>query len=92
LFPELAFSFPTKPQLHHLGAVSLIAQGLLSLFKTNTWRDWLSGVNVMQQHNLPIRSQMLSVFELLQLARKNKVKLAAASTVDIEWNGEELPS
>ncbi|MCV3263537.1 hypothetical protein OGZ01_14395 [Vibrio harveyi] len=46
----------------------------------------------MQQHNLPIRSQMLSVFELLQLARKNKVKLAAASTVDIEWNGEELPS
>lgn len=92
LFPELAFSFPTKPQLHHLGAVSLIAQGLLSLFKTNTWQDWLSGVNVMQQHNLPIRSQMLSVFELLQLARKNKVKLAAASTVDIEWNGEELPS
>ncbi|EOX4972556.1 ATP-grasp domain-containing protein [Vibrio alginolyticus] len=92
LLPNMEFTSPSKQRLHHLGPITLIAEGGLSLFKARTWQDWWSGVNVMQQHNLPVGSQIQSVFELLRLARQNKTKWSDASTVDIEWNGEALNS
>ncbi|NMS18674.1 carboxylate--amine ligase, partial [Vibrio parahaemolyticus] len=92
LLPNMAFTAPSKLRLHHLGPITLIAEGGLSLFKARTWQDWWSGVNVMQQHNLPVGSQIRSMFELLRLARQNKTKWSDASTVDIEWNGEALNS
>ena len=49
-------------------------------------RDVLSG----RSHFYVLKQQVLSLHELLCLAVKNKQSLKAASTIDIEWDGELL--
>ncbi len=92
LSPDIEFTTQTKQQLHHLGPVSLIAEGASSLLKPETWRDWWSGVNVMTRHRLCFGGQLYSLLELRNLAKQADGNWSTASTSDIEWNGEELPS
>lgn len=92
LSPNIEFTTQTKNKLHHLGPVSLVAEGVSSLIETGTWRDWWNGVNVMTRHRLQFGGQLLSLLELCYLAKQANGNWSAASTFDIEWNGEELTS
>lgn len=92
LSPGIEFKAQSKEQLHHLGPVSLIAEGAGSLLKPGTWRDWWNGVNVMKRHRLRFGSQLHSLLELRHKAKQADGNWSTASTSDIEWNGEDLPS
>lgn len=80
-------------QPHHLGPVMLIAAGLSSLLKIKSWKDYFQGKSILQdkRYPLPFYAPWLSLYEQLKQARKLGQTLSAASTHDIEWNGEKCP-
>jgi len=77
-------------QAQYIGFSMLIAGGLKMLFKRQTWRDFYAAKNALhdKKYQLPYWAPLLSSAELLTTALYHKQSLAAASTADIEWNGQ----
>ena len=77
-------------QAQYIGFSMLIAGGLNMLFKRQTWRDFSAAKNALGDKNYPLPSWalLLSSAELLITALYRNQSLAAASTSDIEWNGQ----
>ncbi|HUN21684.1 MAG TPA: hypothetical protein PK299_00970 [Anaerolineales bacterium] len=64
-----------------------LRQGKLSAW----WQDWRQGRDVVGAvgDHAPLWGQLLSTAKLVQRARQAHISPTAASTVDIEWNGED---
>ncbi|WP_104400399.1 carboxylate--amine ligase [Vibrio penaeicida] len=79
-----------KVSAKHLGGVMLICDGWKSLFKKKSWRDFLSTPSTIPVSQIPIAvcGFPLGAIELIYNAKKQKLSLSAATTFDIEWNGE----
>lgn len=74
----------------HLGGVMLICDGLKSLLNKKSWSDFLNTPSAIPVSQVPITvyGTALGFMELLYNAKKQDLSPSAATTFDIEWNGE----
>ncbi|WP_434339137.1 hypothetical protein [Motilimonas cestriensis] len=74
----------------YVGLAMLLAGGGKALLNAKIWCDFYQGDNVLASKRYPLRpwALLLSTGELLLKSLRQRKSVTAASTDDIEWNGE----
>ncbi|WP_339504269.1 ATP-grasp domain-containing protein [Pseudomonas sp. RL_105y_Pfl2_101] len=88
--PERVLEATAEPRMIALAMLLLAApQRVLSM---PFWRDYAAAREVIVQKGdaWPLTAQVLSLAEIISRAASRRCGLLAASTADIEWNGEPL--
>ena len=74
----------------------ILTYGFTNALKNFGWKKWfdtlLNGQDVIgiKEDRFPVIGALIDTFLFMKYARKNKLSLTKATTVDIEWNGETL--
>lgn len=88
--PEFLLKPTPEPRMIALAMLLLAAPQ--RAFSTPFWRDYASARDVIVQKGdfWPLVAQVLSLGEIIARAASRRCGLLAASTADIEWNGQPL--
>ena len=80
------------PEPRMIGLAMLLLAGPKHCLSPGFWRDYCRANDVITQKNdyWPLPAQLLSLGEIIGRAGSRRCSLLAASTTDIEWNGQSL--